>query len=124
MLLRDSILDFFAAGRTEFRGPPATEMPKRRWQAVISGKVVSPGRSSNGAQVASHYFHQAAFQGRGSDHAELVADAPDGGNLPVRIAVQLFAETLDMDIHGAGISGEFIAPDMVEKLLSREDLVR
>jgi succinylglutamate desuccinylase len=36
----------------------------------------------------------------------------------------LLAETLDMHIHGTGITDIFIAPDLIQKLFSGEYMIR
>ena len=35
----------------------------------------------------------------------------------------LFAQTFDMDVYGAGVADVFISPDLIQKLFSRKDLV-
>lgn len=55
---------------------------------------------------------------------KLVSYAPDSCEAPLRVVFDLLTKTLDMNVNGTGIADVFIAPDMVEKLLSGKHLVR
>ena len=55
---------------------------------------------------------------------ELVTDPPDSGDRPGAVFRQLFPEPLDMHIHRTGIPEILIAPDVIQKLFSRKDLIR
>ena len=50
---------------------------------------------------------------------ELIADAPDCLDLPLFFAVQLFAETLDMDIYRAAVAIKIKFPDLSKELFAR-----
>lgn len=53
-----------------------------------------------------------------SSYLELVADSPDRGDFPVRVILDLFAQTLDVYVYRAGVANVFIAPDLIQKLFS------
>ena len=57
-------------------------------------------------------------------HLEFVTNAPDGGQRPVVIVLDFFPETFDVDVYGPGIADILISPDMVQQLLTGEDLIR
>ena len=59
-----------------------------------------------------------------STNSELIPDAPNCRNLPLGVAGDFFAETLDVNIHGAAVAGELVAPDMIKELFAGENLIR
>lgn len=54
---------------------------------------------------------------------EFVANPPYCGDGPVGVVFNLFTETFDMYVHGAGVAYILIAPDVVQKLFPGEYLV-
>ena len=72
--------------------------------------------ASNAASMALHELL----------HLKLVADAPDGLDHPAHLLAcgQLFAQSLDMDVHRSGIAKVIVAPDLLQKLLAGENHAR
>ena len=56
-------------------------------------------------------------------HLEFISDPPDGGQTPGIVILDLFPQPCDMNIYRAGIPDIFIAPDMIQKLLSGKYLI-
>ena len=56
-------------------------------------------------------------------HFKFISNAPHGGQRPVGVILDLFPETFDMYVYGAGVSDVFVGSAMVEELLSGVYLV-
>ena len=49
---------------------------------------------------------------------------PRSCDTPALMVIDLLAQTLDVNIHGTGIADIFIAPYLIQKLFSCENMVR
>ena len=58
-----------------------------------------------------------------SFHFKLISNTPHGGQSPVFVILDLFAEPFDVHVPRSGVAHIFIAPDRVEELLPGEHLV-
>ena len=58
------------------------------------------------------------------NHFEFISYAPDGLQHPfIAHAFQFIAQTLDMNVNRSGISGIIESPDLVQKLISRKNVI-
>ena len=56
--------------------------------------------------------------------SKFVTNTPDGSKSPCSMIFDLLAETFDMYVYCTGIANVFISPDLIQKLLSCEHLIR
>ena len=58
------------------------------------------------------------------NNLEFISHAPNGFQRPfVAGTLQLVAQSLDVNVNRSGIAGIVEAPDLIEKLISRENVV-
>src|SRR6266545_2280212 len=87
---------------------------------AINPLTTMPSRNSAGSRKRSDLsigpYTVALGVDRVPRRADLVADAPDGHDR--RGLAELPAQLADVDVHGARVAGEGVAPDALEQLVA------
>ena len=66
----------------------------------------------------------AIFEGLSAQKLEFIANAPDGFKHPfIGNALKLFAQTLNVNVNGSGVTEVVESPNLIKKLVASENSV-